>query len=127
MKIDRASEFIAYNHLFRSSTEQGPRFIRTSESDKENKGNDAVEITEIALTKFLEKDALKKRLQSLPISSEVLSYAMHLIKNYDHDNAHNTDDARIDELKTHVSSGAYDFNERYKLSILADIALSYRP
>ena len=125
MKIDRASEFITYNHPLRSNTEQRPRFIRNPEPDKENKGNDAVEISELAQTKFLEKDALNKRLHGLPISREVLNHAMRLIENSDHDPK--TESVRLNELKARISSRQYDFNESHKLSILADFALSYRP
>jgi hypothetical protein len=50
---------------------------------------------------------------------------MRLIENSDHDPK--TESARLNELKAGISSGQYDFNESYKLSILADIALFYRP
>jgi len=124
MKINTTSEYTTYNHLSKLGAERSPRFIKNL--NKEETGADAIELSEEARMKFLQKkDTLNKILSRLHISRDVLNDITKLIYDSDYDNIGRK--ARLDELKAEISRGTYDFDSRYRLSILADAALSYKP
>jgi len=124
MRINTTSEYTIYNHLSKLGAERSPRFIKNM--NMEERGADAIELSEEARMKFLQKkDTLDKILKELHISRDVLNDVKKLI--YDSDDNYKTRKARLDELKAEISGGTYDFDSRYKLTKLADTALSYRP
>jgi len=124
MKINITSEYTIYNHLSKLGAERSPRFIKNL--TKEESGADVIELSEEARMKFQQKkDTLDKILRGLHISRDVLNDVKKLI--YDSDDDYIARKARLDELKAEITGGAYDFDSGYKLSILADAALSYMP
>ncbi len=125
MKINKASESVTYARLLRSENGQAPRFLLRPEPDNENKEKDSVEISKMGRAKFFKKDALNRRLQGLSISEETLYIAKRLIKNEGSDSE--VSRSRLEDIKVRIADGEYDFNEENKLSILAEIAMSYRP